>query len=170
MTKYIAILILALTAHVALAGVIEIEAEDAKVDPANVVELKEASGGKYICFEKETKAISAVFEFELPADGKYQFWGVAHGPSGNQDSFFFQFDSEKKREIWDLAGSKTLVAQPVRQRVELPDNKMSGKPLIVELTKGKHTLTISRREPGAQLDKIMIAEESVDMKKLTSAK
>lgn len=169
MIKYLPILILALCAQLAVAEVIQIEAEDAKVDAANVVENKDASGGKVVSFDKATKQTTVTFEFEVPADGEYQFWAIASGPSGNEDSFFYQID-KGAQETWDIKGGKKLTAQDIRRRVKSDDVKSATESCVVELTKGKHTLIISRREAGAIVDKVMIAEKSVDMKKMTEEK
>jgi hypothetical protein len=160
-------MILALTAHMALADVIQIEAEDATVDASNIIENEAASGGKVVAFAKDAKSTSVKFEFELKEDGTYSFWANAAALSGNQDSFFFNVDKEEK-QIWDVKhNGQKLNIQQVRMRYKKDDGKESSKPFVLELTKGKHTLTVNRREPDAQLDKIIIADKDYkpDMKK-----
>ena len=162
MHKLIPILIMALSASLTFADVIEIEAEAAGVDASNIAESEKASGGKVVSFAKENKEFKVTFEFEVPADGEYQLWANAFGTSGNADSFFVQMDKEP-RETWDVVG-RDITMQPIRKRITLENNKLKAEPWVTELTKGKHKIVISRREPGAVLDKIYIAPKDVDMK------
>jgi hypothetical protein len=164
MTKWICMLTMLLCVHLAHADVIEIEAEDAKVDAANIVEVSEASGGKVVAFDKQTKQSSMEFTFEIPAEGKYQFWAVGRGLDGNSDSFFIKLDSEQ-REEWDVKwyNNKALIKQPVRYRKAMEDGKKKATPFVAVLTKGEHKLVVSRREAGAQLDKLIIAPADMKM-------
>lgn len=164
MTKWMSMLMILLGAQFAFAEVIEIEAEDAAVDAANIIEVAEASGGKVVAFDKQTKKANVTFTFEVPADGEYQFWAVGRGMSGREDSFFTQLDKEK-RETWDVKwnASKALIKQPVRYRVPTEAGKYKGEAYTAKLTKGEHTFVVSRREAGAQLDKLMIAPVDVKM-------
>ncbi|HAI11317.1 MAG TPA: hypothetical protein DCM28_06395 [Phycisphaerales bacterium] len=168
MHKLIPILIVALSASFAFADVIEIEAEAAEVDASNIVESEKASGGKVVSFTKQTKASKLTFEFEVPADGEYQLWANAFGASGNADSFYVQLD-KGERETWDTVG-RALTMQPIRKRITLENNKLKAEAWVTELTKGKHTLVVSRREAGAVLDKIFIAPKDVDMKSYAKKK
>ncbi len=165
MTKWVSMLMILLGAQFAFAEVIELEAEDAKVDAANILEVEEASGGKVVAFDKQTKKPSVEFTFEVPADGEYQFWAVGRGLSGREDSFYTQLDKEK-RETWDVKwdATKALIKQPVRYRVPKEDGKYFGKAYTAKLTKGEHTFVVSRREAGAQLDKLIIAPADMKIK------
>lgn len=162
MLKLLTFAVLALTASFVMAEPIVIEAEDGKNDAGNIIENEIASGGKHVEFSKTSKSKVCVIEFEVPADGTYQFWAEAQGQGGNADSFFVTIDKGEKL-IWDVKSSKDkMLKQSMIQRYKKDDGKESRKAVVVELSKGKHSVKIASRELGTRLDKVYITEKGVN--------
>ena len=162
MLKFLALIVLGMATSFAIAEPIVIEAEDGQNDAGNIIENEMASGGKHVEFSKTSKSKVCVIEFEVSADGTYQLWAEAQGLNGNADSFFVTIDKGEKL-TWDVKHDKEkMVKQAMTQRYVKEDGKNSNKAIIVELSKGKHSIKIANRESGARLDKIYITQKGVN--------
>lgn len=118
------------------------QAEDGSGAQTFVRESQDASGGSYIV---DIGPVS--FDFDAPVDGEYVVWGRTHAPSGGQNSFSVAVDDVTGD--WDVGISSGWVWNQINQ-------KWNMGPRIMELSKGKHTLTLSKRESGTMLDALYV--------------
>ena len=119
-----------------------IEAEQGDIyDPMLTGSDDNASGGEYI---SATTGGYAEYSFEVPAAGNYYVWGRTIGATGGSNSFFIAADNGGDI-AWHLPIS---VEWNWSQAVS------------IYLEAGQHTLIVSRRENNAQLDKILITNDS----------
>lgn len=128
-----------------------IEAENAVLSGSMVVaESSSASGGEYITVNvgKESADNSidfAEFTVWIAKAGDYKIIANALGPDGKSNSFFAQID-QGTTYLWGISNNNTWVAKPIADRRDGD--------VIESLTVGYHTLRISLRESGSQLDYI----------------
>ncbi|MBT7300892.1 MAG: hypothetical protein HN849_15335 [Victivallales bacterium] len=108
-----------------------------------------ANGGK--CVESLTEGDSvATYTFHLERDGEYVIWGRACGPDGHSDSFFVSLD-DGPRALWDVDSRE--------YRWSRASDREGSVPTLHQLAAGRHTITVSRREPGARLDGLIVTDD-----------
>ena len=104
------------------------------------------SGGQFVRVPVGTSGSSndyVEFTVNIETAGDYQVNAQVRGPSGLQNSFFAQIDGGAQI-LWDIPSTNVLVE-------DLVSNRGSGV-ITQSLSAGSHTLRISFREAGAQLD------------------
>lgn len=137
-----------------------IEAEEGILTPPMmVVEDPLASGEKYI----ETPADSgengmARYHFHVPVDGVYSFWGRVIAPSGTEDSFFITVD-DNEEITWDVLQFNHQTNWTWDQVSARGEGGATIDPWTLPLTKGIHSLTVRRRDPGTKLDRMIITKD-----------
>lgn len=109
-----------------------------------------ASGGKYITIKSglnspraaptDTVTNVVVIPFTIEMEGYYNFLAKAIGPTGADDSYWVKVDDQP------FAGAAGLLG------TNWTWNRFPG----AQLSPGQHKLTITYREDGAKLDKILI--------------
>jgi heparinase II/III-like protein len=95
-----------------------------------------------------------VLDVEIDDAGEYVLWARVRSQAeerGKADSFFVRVD-DGPRIDWHMPGSKAWVWGKVSQGVE-------HTPASYKLEKGSHRLTFQMREPGAQLDCVMLTRD-----------
>jgi hypothetical protein len=102
----------------------------------------DASGGKYIINMDRTS-----FEFNLPEEGEYAFWGRTHAPSSDDNSFHVTIDNISNE--WDVGISSSWVWNQMNFRLNMG-------PKILKLEDGTHIFSLRMREDGTKLDAIYI--------------
>jgi hypothetical protein len=98
----------------------------------------------------------AVFELDVPEAGTYTLWArvrtqVPERSKG--DSFFVRMDDGKQFD-WHMPSSGTWVWGKVAAGVA------PQKPVVFDLAAGKHRLVFRRREPGAELDCLVLTADA----------
>jgi hypothetical protein len=106
-----------------------------------------ASGGKFVHVPANLTGNSNTdfveFTVTILTTGRYQLNAGVRGPSGSQNSFFAQIDNGQTY-LWDLPKDN-------KRTETLLNNRGTG--VVTEtLSTGVHTLRVSMREEGAQLD------------------
>lgn len=107
-----------------------------------------------------------VFDLEVPEAGSYTLWArvrtQAPEPS-KADSFLVQMDGGKLLN-WHMPTSGTWVWGKVT------DGVLPHQPVVFDLAAGKHRLTFRRREPGAQLDCLVLTTNADEAPSLAEAR
>ena len=106
-----------------------------------------------------------VLEFEVDEPGEYVLWGRVRTEveeRGKADSFFVQMD-DGGRIDWHMPASGAWVWGKVGAGVE-------AKPVRYDLAAGKHRLTVQMREPGAQMDCVVLLREGAAAPDLPAVK
>jgi hypothetical protein len=111
-----------------------------------------ASSGTYILVPNGSGSGYAQYTFQVTSAGNYIVWGRVLAPNGNDDSFYASMDSGAK-STWDITRSTKWVWDKVSHRG-------GADPVTYNLSTGKHTLTIDKREDGAKLDCVVISKNS----------
>lgn len=138
----------------------EFEAEALAHSGFSVGRSASADGGAYLVATNGTphQTASVKLDVEVPADGDYQLWGrtLSEGPvTAMHDSFFVRIDGAEPRR-WDF--SSRSPAFWTWQAAGVWDGKDMTQ---VMLSKGRHTIEILSREPGARLDTVSIRNHPV---------
>jgi hypothetical protein len=134
-----------------------IEAESGLLtSPMRTVANSLASGGYYIEVPNTTFGLNnnkgaAAFTFSIPVTGSYVIWGRVMGPDSASNSFYAQMDSGTLY-TWDIPVGNS----PVWVRVS---NVGGPNPVSFNLSAGTHTFTISGREDGTRLDKLVVTND-----------
>ena len=121
-----------------------------------VFEPVKMSGDGYVDtpFESNVGGGTCVLEFEVDEPGEYVLWGRVRTEAeerGKADSFFVQMD-DGRRIDWHMPGSNAWVWGEV--------GVGAGRESVrYDLAAGKHRLTVQKREPGAQLDCVVLLGE-----------
>jgi len=89
------------------------------------------------------------YSFDVSLADTYQLWGLINAPSTNDDSFWVRVDNHAWVRWNELSGNGSWTWD------DLHDDRFGSTPISYFLTAGVHTLTISKRENGAGLDKLM---------------
>jgi hypothetical protein len=115
-----------------------------------VLDDPSASGGKYVTIKsgmnstrtapKDTATNVIVIPFTIETSGFYNFLSRAIGPTANDDSYWVKVDDEPFASASGFAGTTWTW------------NRLTSHQLSV----GQHKLTITYREDGAKMDKILI--------------
>ncbi|NUQ01714.1 MAG: heparinase II/III family protein, partial [Armatimonadetes bacterium] len=95
---------------------------------------------------------AATWELELPAAGEYRLWARvrASGPElGKADSFSVQVDDARPVD-WHMPTSSSWTWGLVGPGIP-------AQPLTFTLTAGRHVLRFLTREPGAQVDQVVVS-------------
>lgn len=122
----------------AQAGGNTVEAEVGAIkSPMQIVESASASNGKFIVQKAGSKKGKAGYTVNIPATGKYRIAGRVIAPNGSSNSFYYKIDAKKFRK-WNFPNN-------------LSDWTWTDGP-VLKLKKGKHKLTIKKRETNTCLD------------------
>ena len=121
---------------------IAFEAEDGIGAAGSVNGGPDASGGRYILNMGRTS-----FEFSLPEEGEYTFWGRTHAPSSDDNSFHVTIDNISNE--WDVGISSSWAWNQMNFRLNMG-------PKILKLEDGVHIFSLQMREDGTKLDAIYI--------------
>jgi len=99
-----------------------------------------------------------IWEFEIPEDGIYYFFGAFHTSGLMRNLFEFSVDGDKPAplEIQMLAGNYLNHAWRHLFRIDKPRDKYFE---LFRLKKGKHTLTIWPKREGVVLGKIAVTND-----------
>lgn len=126
-----------------------LEAEDATLSGSMVVANDtSANGGKYVSVgigseSSNTDNDFAEFTVWIAREGNYKVIANALGPNGKSNSFFAQIN-QGAQYVWDISNNNTWNSASIEDR---------GTGEVIEhLAVGFHTLRISSREAGSQLD------------------
>ncbi|HEV8284880.1 MAG TPA: T9SS type A sorting domain-containing protein [Chitinophagaceae bacterium] len=116
-----------------------------------------ASKGKYITIKSGLNSTGSapanipenqvVIPFTIDVAGTYNFLGRAIGPTANDDSYWVRVDNGAFVSANGLTST----------------NWQWGRLTIADLSVGQHTLTITYREDGAKLDKILITTSNASI-------
>ena len=124
-----------------------------------------ASAGSYIYVPNGSGYSTgrAVIPFSVPEAGSYAIWGRTIAPNTNDNSFFISVDTEVKDDvvdatdqistIWDVAISTIWTWNRVNMRTS-PEGAVADR--LFNLSAGPHTLYVSGREDGTELDRVLI--------------
>jgi len=136
-----------------------VEAEEASMfsTPMTKGSDASASGGGYIWVPTGTGSISTPFQeggsahyvFKVPSAGKYRLWVREQSRNAAHNSFFISLDGGDF-----LPCNTALVKQWEWEQLRIGN---SGKPLVVHLTPGEHTLRIKQKEDGTRIDKLLLS-------------
>lgn len=96
---------------------------------------------------KDTATNQIVIPFTIDSAGTYNFLGKVIGATANDDSYWIRIDNGAFVSANGLAGQTW----------------QWGRLTIAPLTPGQHTLTITYREDGAKLDKILITTSNASV-------
>jgi hypothetical protein len=122
-----------------------------------------ASGGKYLSAPLISTSGKAVFALSLPVAAKYYVWGRIIAPTDANNSFHASLDADSvdndatddTSTIWDLPVATTWTW------VKLSTRKAAGNAdVIADLSAGAHTLYLNFREPGVQLDRVIVTRDA----------
>ena len=102
-----------------------------------------ASGGKYI---KASSSGSVTYTISIPSKGDYMIAGWIEAANGSSDSFYVKIDSGS-RKTWDLLDPTSTWMYDA-----------DGNPTF-SLSAGTHTLTLSYREAGAKVDRLVFVKQ-----------
>ena len=118
----------------------------------------------------------ATYEFVIPNNGNYRFWGRVVALDGGNDSFFWginisaaeQTSGEKcdgkipgdQKHIWDTGQPITAWGWSKMDSRNCAGESGADQ-LAVDLTKGTYTLFIIQREDGTELDGILVTDENL---------
>ena len=136
-----------------------IEAEDGDLKwPMEIGDDVNASEGGYIwvptgngnLYSLSETAGTAKFHFTVPENGEYVVWGREVSNDTVSDSFFVSMDG-KSEIAWHT--------QSDGQDVWTWDIVSTQDAEVYRLEPGAHTLTVSQREDGTKLDKILITND-----------
>jgi hypothetical protein len=116
----------------------------------------ETSGEGYVDtpFDSRQRDGACVLDFAIDSPGEYALWArvrVQDGEPGQADSFYVQMD-ENNRIDWHMPRTGTWIWGKVGAGVK-------HEPVSYELADGKHRLTLQMREPGAQVDCVVLASD-----------
>lgn len=126
-----------------------LEAEDATLSGSMVVSNdSSANGGKYVSVSignesSNTDNDFAEFTVWIAREGNYKVIANALGPNGKSNSFFAKIN-QGAQHVWDISNNNTWNSAFIKDR-------RTGE-VIEHLDVGFHTLRISLREAGSQLD------------------
>ena len=97
-------------------------------------------------FKGPVKEGLARYEFRVPLAGQYALWGLARGPDGSSDSFYFSLDDPAQASYrgWSTGVQDTWMWRPVWQK---------------ELAAGKHTVRIKHRETGPLIKALLVTDD-----------
>lgn len=123
----------------------------------------EASGNAYVdspfdlqeSDEAVSRSGSCDLEFNIAEAGEYVLWARVRTEAeerGTADSFFVRMD-DGRRVDWHMPGSEAWVWGKVGAGVE-------RKPVSYKLPAGKHKLSLGMREPGAQVDCVLLTRDA----------
>lgn len=124
---------------------IAFEAEDGKGVEGFILNDADASNGKYILNMGQTS-----FEFSIPEEGEYTFWGRTHAPNSDDNSFNVTIDDLANR--WDVGCSPAWTWNQMNF-----SGNMGAK--ILKLGGGAHTFSLRMFEDGTKLDAIYITNK-----------
>ncbi len=146
---------------------IEIEAEEGLIsEPMRISRDSEASGGEYIEVpdsngnngDPQIDSGYAQYRFNVPVSGDYVIEGRVLAPNAGSDSFFVSVDNGEFL-AWHVLETSTWAWDVVSER-EWNDIRDKSSPMVYNLAKGEHTLTIKYREDATKLDKILVTSKS----------
>lgn len=117
-----------------------------------------ASGGRDVRIKKGKNSLAKVpaagrlsYSFTIPRAGTYRIWARVVAPTTGDDSYWLRLDSGAWR-LWDgIARGSAWHWVDVRAAA-------GGPTLLVNLTKGKHTLALAPREDGIRIDRLLITD------------
>ena len=129
---------------------IVLEAGQAQVAAPMVAETDgTAAGEACVVLPKGHQGGSATFAVDLPAAGEYGLLARVIAPSGEADSFTIQVN-DGPRYTYDTGTGANWFVSTVRGR------ELDGKPVKAALARGRNTITVFGREPGARLDRLIL--------------
>ena len=146
-----------------LPGTIWLEAEIGSLNPPmEVAEDADTSSGQYIYVPEGNRNIYdpaqgggyAEYTFEVPVSGQYLIWGRIIARDTASDSFYISMDGAEYIE-WHTQVSDIWIWDQV-------SNGSDQEPLVFNLEKGQHTLTVKQRESGTKIDRILITNREDD--------
>lgn len=134
-------------------GNIWIEAESGAASGVFTVGLDPgAAGGRYVWAPQGTGggAGALALDVDVPVAGTYVLYGRVSAPTSGDDSLFVQVD-DGPQWLWDTARS------PAGQwSWDAVAHRGGADPISVYLSAGHHTLTVSHREDGTRLDRMLL--------------
>lgn len=114
----------------------------------------DASGGQYIYTSNDSGDSGSPGDsfvslcFDVAAAGIYELRAVVHADSGDDNSFFVTVDgAPPDGYLWDIPEGSGWPHDYVSDRG-------GNDPVEVDLSEGPHTITIYKREDGAQIDTV----------------
>jgi hypothetical protein len=152
---------------------LEAESADPLSSPLMRIDDATASGGAYICYPhdpmltlEEWQALKratpppddatdglAIYEFDVPRPGNYRLWGRVITETLDEDSFWLRIDGGAWIQWNDIdhgSGWHWVDVRSFERRTER---------LVLALDAGPHTLVLSYRELGSQLDKLFFSTD-----------
>jgi hypothetical protein len=129
----------------------------------------ETSGNCYVDtpydLPQNARGGSCVLDLQIDASGEYMLWArvrARDGQSGEADSFLVRMDDAQCID-WHMPKSDTWTWGKVTAGVE-------HAPLSYDLQPGKHRLTLEMREPGAQIDCVLLTRDPQAVPTLPAAR
>jgi rhamnogalacturonyl hydrolase YesR len=117
-----------------------------------------ASGGRDVRIKKGKNSLAKVptagrlsYSFTVPRAGAYRIWARVVAPTAGDDSFWLRIDSGSWR-LWD-----GIQLGSAWHWVDVRTTS-GGQTLVLNLTKGKHTLALAPREDGIRIDRLLITD------------
>ncbi len=148
-----------------------LEAEDANMitPPLEIADDAEASGDKLVRVPTQVPDIRmtepegtdgiATYTFEVTETDMYRFWGRVRLPDAEGNSFWVQVDGG---DWYNWNNIETVAMLPLGEFVwdDFHDADNSNMVVEVELDEGEHTLRIANREDHAEIDKILVTNDT----------
>jgi FlgD Ig-like domain len=140
---------------------LEAELADSINQPMMMKKDYEASAGEYIISENEKNTSNApadghtVYHFNIKTEGTYWFWGRVIAATTGSNSFWFKIDDND----WVPWNDNNLVNDNWLWG-RFTDNSSGDSVVKYNLAEGIHSLTLTYREPGMLLDKILVTSDS----------
>jgi hypothetical protein len=142
-----------------------IEAEEAGTITTPMAAQKDsaASGGQFISVPTSSMAAKndtpgtagvASYNIQLPSTGTYKMWGRIRAPTMDNDSFWVRFDGGTWLQWNNITPGADWHWEPVH------DTGAMDAIMLYDLKAGQHTLNISYRESGADLDQMLLTTDT----------
>ncbi len=118
----------------------------------------DASNGAFIWvpYQDQEDGGSAAYQFDINEPGDYVIWGRVFGLNGNSDSFYVCINEGESNEVEKFAWWFSSAGTWHWEKIHLPDDPDSA----FYFQSGLQRIVVSSREKGAQLDKILITQDS----------
>ncbi|MCK5600805.1 right-handed parallel beta-helix repeat-containing protein, partial [Candidatus Pacearchaeota archaeon] len=122
-------------------------AADGLASEGSFVQAPEGSG-----YQSASSGVMTTYTVNIAQAGEYVLWGRVITPNVNADSFYVKID-EGADNLWDIPAGGSWHWDPV-------SNRGGADPVVFNLSAGIHTIKIKVREDGAQIDKLLLTNDT----------
>ncbi|MEM1127268.1 MAG: T9SS type A sorting domain-containing protein [Bacteroidota bacterium] len=143
-----------------------VEAEDGQFGAHTLLNIKsdaDASGGQYIEVAQGNNTLNTPpgangrvsYDLTVSEGGQYRLWGRTLTRNSGDNSFWVRVDGG------DWVRWNTLPSSNAWTWNQVKDSDFSGLPVVFDLAPGTSTVEIAYREDGAQLDRLLLTNDTV---------